>query len=188
MSPIIISALSGRPPLFLLLVFRQLEFLLLGASAGLADRLGNDPDALRRARESGELVGCGDRIVYVDKQIEPTTQPLNAAFRQLFAAPGILPFEGRELHNQIAGKIRERNLPNQPNIRLRPLRFVRAEIQGNIAMVYLEGSIIGVGTCADPRIEAQIIFTARQFPNIREVKTFLNGAEFSWEKWMDQRG
>lgn len=57
----------------------------------------------------------------------------------------------------------------------------------NIARIYLEGDLVS-NECNDPRVEAQIIFTAKQFPNITEVKTYLNGKEFKWGGWMDQRG
>jgi len=164
----------------------RVPFIDVGASSGLGDRLRNDPDALRRAFETGEIVGCGDRIVYVTKEIPATTQPLNAIYRQLFATVGSIPFEGRQLINSIESHTTERSVANFSGAK--PLRFVRAEIQGNVAMVYLEGNIFGVGTCHEPRVSAQIILAARQFPNILSVRTFLNGTEFSWERWMDQRG
>lgn len=136
-----------------------------------------------------DLIGCGDKIVYISEEVEATTQPLNAAYKKLFTIGPTVNFEGKELINPIADQARERIITYENRFAdaLKPLRFIKAEIQDSIAKVYLKGDLVS-NECNDPRVEAQIIFTAKQFPNIIEVKTYLNDKEFNWKAWMNQKG
>ncbi|MBU1039025.1 GerMN domain-containing protein [Patescibacteria group bacterium] len=167
----------------------QVPFIDMGGSVGFGDKVGYDQNAMKKAYETGELIGCGDKVVYVSKEVTATTQPLAAAYKELFATGATVRFAGKELANPIADQAKERTITyeNRPADVFKPLRFIKAEIRGNVAMVYLEGDLVS-NECNDPRVEAQIIFTAKQFTNISEVKTYLNGKEFNWRAWMDQRG
>lgn len=167
----------------------KIPFVHIDGSVGFGDAVGYNQELMNKARETGELVGCGDKVVYVSKEIDATTQPLNAAYKELFAIGSTIQFEGKELANPIADQTRERIIAyeNKPADVFKPLRFVKVEIQDNVAVVYLEGDILS-NECNDPRVEAQIVFTAKQLSNINEVKTFLNNKEFNWSKWMNQRG
>ena len=135
-----------------------------------------------------EQIGCGDRVVYVPKEIGGTTQPLNATYKELFATGPIKYFGGKELANPIADQAKERIITyaNKPADIFKPLRFVKAEIQVDEALVYLEGDLLS-NECNDSRVQAQIIFTATQFSNINKVKTYLNGKEFDWSIWASQQ-
>lgn len=121
---------------------------------------------------STDVVGCGDRLVFVTSEVEKTTQPLNASYRALFAASTTVPSGDIALSNEIA---------NQAD-----LSFVKATLQGATASVYLEGELVS-NECADARVKAQIEATATQFPNINEVKTYLNDQEFDWMSFGDQK-
>lgn len=136
--------------------------------------------------ESGKFIGCGDEIIYVLREIEVTSQPLNAAYKELFSIGHTLGESG--LINSIADQAEERTITTETrSTTFKALRFIRAEILDGVAMVYLEGDLLS-NECNDPRVQSQIEFTAKQFLNITDVKTYLNGKEFDWKAWMNQKG
>ena len=117
----------------------------------------------RYQRESnGETIGCEDRVVMVQRDIEPTTAPLTAAMNELFS------LEDTEVEGW-------QNFIAQTN---ETLSFERARVilTTGEASIFLSGRLSGLGgVCDNPRARAQIIHTARQFPNITDVQIYLNG-------------
>lgn len=109
----------------------------------------------------GTKRGC-DRVVMTSRTITPTTAPLTAAMKELFS-------------------ISEENVGGWFNYIARTkntLKFERAIVENGTAKIYLTGNLSGLaGVCDDPRAAIQIEETARQFPTVKDVKIFLNGAE-----------
>jgi len=134
-------------------------------AASFGDKVGWDPDIMREARETGEYIGCADRIVYIEKNIEPTPRPLEAIYRMLFMGDEIV--EGTKYENPISAHIES-------------LEFERVVIENNIARLYLSGNYISIGTCEPPRTEAVLEFAAKQYPWIEEVEIYIDNkrAEF----------
>ena len=107
----------------------------------------------------GKKRGC-DRVVFVDRNVARTEQPLSAALEELFA---IEQFDVGGWQNFIA-KTNE------------TLSFDRATIDDGVASLYLRGKLSGLtGTCDDPRARIQIEETALQFPEVDSVAIYLNG-------------
>lgn|SRR3989344_2762166 len=104
--------------------------------------------------------GC-DAVVLVERTVPQTTQPLNAAYRELFRRQEQWPYGPGQAGNFISSRTQ--------------LNFERASIEGGVARVYLTGAIGSLGgVCDEPRLQAQIEETAFQFPNIKSVEIFLN--------------
>lgn len=115
---------------------------------------------------SGPLVGCGDSVVAVNATL-PSASTLagrvTAALQTLFA-----------LHDPYYGMSGLYNALYENT-----LTIDHVEIQGTVAAVYLSGSAHPRGTCDDPRIEAQVVYTARQFPGLTNAVIVLNGGPMS---------
>jgi len=127
--------------------------------------------ATREDRETSRMVGCGDSIAFIEKEIEYTPKPLTAIYQILFSGDEIT--EGTKYHNPIISLVRGRRM----NGVVFALRFERVMIKDNIATVYLSGDYLSLGTCEPPRVEAVLSFAAKQFPWIEDVDIFINGAE-----------
>jgi len=108
---------------------------------------------------SGPKIGCDDSIIPVEVMIEPTTAPLTAALNQLFA-----------IKSQYYGQSGLYNALYRSNLHLDS-----AVVEGGRATVRLSGQLQLGGVCDDPRVEAQIEATARQFATVDEVDVYLNG-------------
>ena len=103
---------------------------------------------------SGPLVvGCGDSLVEVRREIPPTTQPLRAALEELLAQK-----------DQYYGESGLYNALYQSNLSVQSA----AVMEESIATVELTGQLVVGGTCDAPRVKAQI------------VQTILGAGEFSW--------
>lgn len=152
-----------RSPVRLTLAALLLVTLLGAVPAASADDLGKlyfiaiDDNGV-----SGPFVGCGDSVVAVNAMLPsaPTLEGrITAALQTLFAYPDA--FYGMSgLYNALQGN---------------SLSVTDVDIQGTTAAVYLTGSPFSGGTCDDPRIEAQIIYTAKQFPGVTNVVVVLDG-------------
>ncbi len=132
---------------------------------GFGDEVDWDENVMREAREKGEYIGCGDRIVYTIKEIEQTPRPLEAIYRELFRGDEIV--AGTEYENPISSHIND-------------LFFDRVIIENDIAKLYLTGEYITIGTCEPPRTKAVLIFAAKQYPWINDVEIYLNGEEIEF--------
>jgi hypothetical protein len=107
--------------------------------------------------------GC-DNVELIERNILPTTQPLNESIRQLFA-----------IDNNKLGELNH-FIPNTNDT----LSFDRATIIDGEAQIYLLGKLSGIaGVCDEPRAQIQIEETALQFEAVDRVQLFLNGAAVS---------
>lgn len=108
----------------------------------------------------GESRGC-DHVVYVDRQIEDTTTPLNASLSLLFS-----------LNEDMVGGWHNW-LPRTTDT----LSFDHAELTSDgTAKIYLTGELSGLaGVCDNPRAKIQIEETALSFDTVSGVELYLNG-------------
>jgi len=115
--------------------------------------------ALGDQGQSGPEVGCGDSVVGVTVDIEPTTAPLTAAFERLLAMDE--EYYGQSgLYNALAES---------------DLSLDGATVENGQARIYLTGAVRIGGTCEGPRVAAQIRQTADQFSTVEESIVYING-------------
>jgi enamine deaminase RidA (YjgF/YER057c/UK114 family) len=115
--------------------------------------------ALGDAGASGREIGCGDSVIPVTINIEPTIAPLTAAFERLLATDE--EYYGQSgLYNALHNS---------------DLTIDSATVENGQAIVYLSGNLEVAGTCEGPRIEAQIRQTADQFSTVSESVVYING-------------
>ena len=110
--------------------------------------------------KNGKKVGCEDSLVPLTRKVQATAAPLKAAILELFA--------DREPDK----KETDLNLGNY----WRGMQLKSVSLKKGTAVIHLTGEAPRVaGICDVPRIEGQIIETARQFRAVRRVKVFING-------------
>ncbi|MFW6135856.1 MAG: GerMN domain-containing protein [Chloroflexota bacterium] len=108
---------------------------------------------------AGDEIGCGDSVVAVEVEIEPTLAPLTAALRRL------LGIEDREVAD--TGLY---NALHQSDLTLERVGIVDGE-----AIIELSGTLMLGGVCDEPRVEAQLAYTALQYRTVDRVSIFING-------------
>lgn len=108
---------------------------------------------------SGKLIGCGDSVLGVTRDIEPTPAPLRAALLLLFANK-----------DQFYGESGFYNALYQSDLKIDSLAIANGK-----ATVQLSGTLRFGGTCDTPRVKAQIEETVRQFASITSADIFVNG-------------
>ncbi len=115
--------------------------------------------ALGDAGQSGTEIGCGDSVVPVTVNIEPTAAPLTAAFERLLA-----------VDEQYYGQSGLYNALYQSD-----LTIDSAAVENGQATIYLSGNLQLGGVCDNPRIDAQIRQTADQFSTVDTSIVYING-------------
>lgn len=105
----------------------------------------------------GKKVGCDDSLVPVTRRVSDTGSPLRAALQELLSIPPE-PVDNPGLQNFWKGR----------NLSLRSV-----SIQKQTATILISGEVFVAGICDEPRIVGQIEETARQFPNVKNVKVFI---------------
>lgn len=108
---------------------------------------------------SGKLIGCGDSIVPVTQEIVPTKGVLRAALEILLG-----------IKQQNYGQSGLYNALYQSNLTIDDVR-----IENGKASIRLSGRLLLGGVCDNPRVEAQLVETAKQFSTVKEVEIFING-------------
>jgi hypothetical protein len=107
---------------------------------------------------SGKRIGCGDSVIAVTRPIVPTTTPLKAALRLLLSN-----------HQAHYGRSGLYNALYQATLRLQT-----AAVTNGKAVVHLTGRLNLRGVCDDPRADAQLRETVRQFPTVHNVAIYIN--------------
>ncbi len=110
--------------------------------------------------KSGDMIGCEDSIIAVERPITPTQAPLRAALEELLS-----------LTDQFYG---ESGLYNALYNSKLTVKNVTIDAEGK-ALVYLEGTMLSAGTCDDPRIIAQLTYTVKQFSTVKDAAIYVNG-------------
>jgi spore germination protein GerM len=109
--------------------------------------------------ESGPEIGCGDSVVPVEVVIEPTIAPLTAALEELLA-----------IETEEYGESGLYNALYRSELTLETVR-----IDDGRATIALSGDLTLGGVCDEPRVRAQLRYTALQYQTVDEVSIFLNG-------------
>ena len=116
--------------------------------------------------KSGKKIGCEDSLVASTVFINPGVAPLKAALEALLAIP---PHAGKKA---ILPNLQE--TPDLENFwKGRNLKVRSASIVNHTATIHISGEVFVAGVCDEPRITSQIEATARQFPNVKNVKVFI---------------
>jgi hypothetical protein len=105
----------------------------------------------------GRKIGCDDSLVPITRTVEAGVAPLKAAVSELLSVPH--EYEGG-LGNYWYGE---------------NLKVSGVSLAGGTATIRITGRLFVAGVCDEPRIEEQIKETARQFPEVRRVRVFVNG-------------
>jgi hypothetical protein len=108
---------------------------------------------------SGKLIGCGDSLVPAEQAIVPTQGVLRAALEILLG-----------IKTQYYGQSGLYNALYQSDLTIDDLR-----IDNGNASIRLAGRLLLGGVCDNPRLEAQLVETAKQFSTVKEVEIFING-------------
>jgi hypothetical protein len=107
----------------------------------------------------GKVIGCGDSVVPVEVEIDPTIAPLTAALNRLLA------LETREY-----GQSGLYNALYRSDLTLESI-----DIEDGEAMIELSGDLVLGGACDNPRVRAQLQQTALQYATVDQVTVFING-------------
>lgn len=141
----------------------------------------NTPEGISRVKiflvavgdggQAGREIGCGDSLVPVEVQIEPTLGVLRAALEELLKLEGESHYGQSGLYNALY---------------LSDLSIREVAVLNGEAVIRLEGELIFGGECDIPRIEEQLRALALQFPTVDSVRIFVNGERL--EDLLDLRG
>lgn len=119
--------------------------------------------AIDDAGRAGQKIGCGDSLVAVIHALSTTRAPLRATLEELLQMPqnqGANP----ELYNALHRS---------------QLKLQGVSVRSGVARIDLTGQLITGGVCDSPRVQAQLEQTALQFPAVKKVRVFINGAPLS---------
>ncbi len=115
--------------------------------------------AIEDAGASGPAIGCGDSVIPVVVDIEPTVGVMTAAFNRLLS-----------IKDQFYGESGLYNALYQSNLTLSGINIVNG-----VATVSLSGQLMLGGTCDAPRVQAQLEQTALQYSTVSAVNILVNG-------------
>jgi LysM repeat protein len=110
------------------------------------------------ATGSGD-VGCGDRVVFVERAVEPTSAPLTAALGTLLS-----------LDDRMLGESGLYNPLYQSDLHVNAV-----SVQERVAYIDLGGQLVLGGVCDNPRVAAQLRQVALQYSTIDDVRVSING-------------
>jgi sporulation and spore germination protein len=116
--------------------------------------------ALEDNGKSGDPIGCGDTVVPVEIEIKATQAPLRAAMEALLSQ-----------HGQFYGQSGLYNVLYNSKLQVGTVTIDAA----GTAKIGLTGTFSLAGECDDPRFEAQLTYTARQFSTVQNVEITING-------------
>ncbi len=114
----------------------------------------------------GRAIGCGDSIVAVEREIPATTTPLAAAFLYLLSDK-----------NKTATTTDDIELSN--TLHSSSLKLAGINLKDGVADIKLSGKVSLGGECDNPRVEAQLEETARQFSSVKKVNISINDKPLS---------
>ncbi len=108
---------------------------------------------------SGPAIGCGDSVIPVIAEIEPTVAPMGAAYRHLLS-----------MRDEFFGESGLYNALHASNLTLDGINIVNRQ-----ATVRLSGELVLGGACDAPRVQAQLAETALQYSTVSSVRILVNG-------------
>jgi hypothetical protein len=125
--------------------------------------------AVGDAGKSGLEIGCGDSLVSTVSEPVEYTDPVEAAITHL-----------------LADKNREHGETGLVNALYQStLKYVSSSIRNGTVTVELTGQPVSGGTCDDPRIQAQLKYTAQAAASVKEYVILIDGTPI--EKFMSQK-
>lgn len=120
---------------------------------------------------TGEYIGCGDSLVPVEIEIEPTLGVLRAALEVLLAVKGVGYYGDSGLYNPLY---------------LSDLKISSLAVVDNKAIIHFSGQMIYGGECDIPRIEETLRAIALQYHTVDTAQVFVNDVPL--ETLLDLRG
>lgn len=118
---------------------------------------------------SGEKIGCGDSIIYIDKTADgiklEDSRKIQLALKELFAV-GVTAVDDPYYNG----------LQHSKNLAVESVNETNNG-QNSIVNVNIIGEMISAGTCDDPRIKEQIYSTIKANSSADEVNAYINGTE-----------
>ncbi len=123
--------------------------------------------ALADQGKSGRMIGCGDSLIPIAQQVEglkegeaaPAEAKLRAAIQALLS-----------IKEQYYGQSGLYNALYQSDLQVDEIK-----IEQGTAEIQLSGMLQLGGVCDNPRVDEQLKATAHQFPEVLEVKIWING-------------
>lgn len=115
--------------------------------------------ALDDQGKSGKEIGCADSLVAVERIVQKTTTPLRTALEELLS-----------ISDQFYGQSGLYNSLYQSQLKIESVSLTQGK-----ANIELSGTHKLGGVCDNPRFQAQIEETARQFPSVNKVSVSING-------------
>lgn len=106
----------------------------------------------------GKLIGCGDSLVSITREIEPTKDQIGGAMSELLSLEKE-DYQSEGLYNALD---------------LSELKLDRVVQKNRHADVYLTGVFSLGGVCDEPRFKEQLEATAMQFPIVDTVTIYIN--------------
>ena len=140
-----------------------------GVTAGQVTQIKLFYYALDDAGKRGKLIGCGDSIVPINKDIPSTKAPLTAALNTLFADKRTDVEEGLK------------NVLYQSSLTLESASVINGK-----ATIRIKSKVQLSGVCDEPRFMAQIEETVFQFPTVTSAEIFINGELM--KSYLSQKG
>ncbi|MEA4910779.1 hypothetical protein SDC9_07724 [bioreactor metagenome] len=116
--------------------------------------------------KDGTTIGCGADIFYAPHAVPKTEKVLETTYSLLFDIKHGPEISTDGFRNTVAG--------------FEKTFFDKVVLNNGIAKVYLTGSVMSPGICADPEFKAQIEAAAFQFDSVKEVQVYLNDKRFDW--------
>ena len=104
-------------------------------------------------------VGCGDRVIPVQRNIEPTRAPLTTAIQELLS-----------IKQRMYGQSGLYDALYQSNLRIDSI-----DLNQGTATIRLSGELRLNGDCDQARVKAQLQQTALQFKSVDKVEILING-------------
>jgi hypothetical protein len=126
--------------------------------------------ALEDNGKSGKLIGCGDSLVEVNRDIPRTGSPLTDTLNLMFS-----------LKDQYYGQSGLYNSLYSSDLKVEGI-----SAHDGVFRVNLVGKLILTGVCEDVRIGEQIKSTIMQFSTVKAVNVYINGTPL--EQLLSGRG
>jgi hypothetical protein len=108
---------------------------------------------------SGEPIGCGDSLIPVEVEIEPTVAPLTAALNELLS-----------IESEYYGQSGLYNALHRSDLTVEGV-----DIEDGRAIIVLSGTVRVGGACDVPRVRGQLEATALQYDTVDEVTITIDG-------------
>lgn len=117
--------------------------------------------------KDGGNIGCNVGIFFAPHTVPKTKAVLDATFRLLFDIKHSPEIKEDGFRNTVAAF--SKTFFDQVTLN-----------DSGLAKIYLTGSVMSLGTCADPEFKAQIEEAAFQYETVKKLEVYLNGKLFDW--------